>query len=85
MSIYDDVRPWSYYAKAAFGRYDETDGDGNGASGRNYLLEGWVAYDLGPGWQLRAAAGISDSEAGSPGGGSGYWRRFGSVTLNAWF
>lgn len=85
MSIYDDVRPWSYYAKAAFGRYDETDGDGNGASGRNYLLEGWVAYDLGPGWQLRAAAGMSDSEAGSPGGGSGYWRRFGSITLNAWF
>ena len=23
----------------------------------------WVAYDLGPGWQLRAAAGMSDSEA----------------------
>lgn len=85
VSLYNDVRPWSYYAKAAIGRYNETDGDGNSASGQNYLLEGWVAYDLGPGWQLRAAAGMSDSEAGSPGGGSGYWRRFASLTLNAWF
>jgi tetratricopeptide (TPR) repeat protein len=84
-ALYNEVRPWSYYLKAALGRYSETDGDGNRASGRNYLLEGWVAYDLGPGWQLRAAAGLSDSEAGSPGGGSGYWRRFGSIMLNAWF
>jgi tetratricopeptide (TPR) repeat protein len=84
-SLYAEQRPWSYYVKAALGHYSETDGFGNDASGRNYLLEGWVAYDLGPGWQLRAAAGMSDSEAGSPGGGSGYWRRFGSFSINAWF
>ncbi|MFH1812714.1 MAG: tetratricopeptide repeat protein [Pseudomonadota bacterium] len=84
-ALYRERQRWTYYAKAAIGRYNEFDGFGSRASGNNYLLEGWVAYDIGPGWQLRAAAGMSDSEAGSPGGGSGYWRRFGSVTLNAWF
>ncbi|WP_026224383.1 tetratricopeptide repeat protein [Methyloversatilis thermotolerans] len=84
-ALYGEKGPWTGYAKAGIGRYHEKDGWGSTASGRNYLLEGWIAYDLGPGWQLRAAAGMSDSEAGSPGGGSGYWRRFGSFSVNAWW
>lgn len=84
-ALYRERLRWTYYAKAAIGRYNEVDGSGSHASGNNYLVEGWVAYDLGPGWQLRAAAGLSDSEAGSPGGGGGYWRRFGSLSINAWW
>lgn len=84
-AMYRERRPWTWYMKGAVGRYSERDGWGNSASGNNYLVEAWVAYDLGPGWQLRAAAGMSDSEAGSPGGGSGYWRRFGSFSVNAWW
>lgn len=85
LALYREYRPWAWYLKGATGRYSERDGFGGSASGRNYLVEGWISYDLGPGWELRAAAGMSDSEAGSASGGSGYWRRFGSLSINAWW
>lgn len=64
---------------------ERIDGGGRSSSNPAQWELGWQR-DVSPGLQLRAAAGASGQSFGLAGGGeAGYWRRYASVGLSAWW
>lgn len=80
-----EQRPWDVAARLALGTSREVDGDGVASRGRPHLWELAVGRDLGATARVRAVVGGSGSGFGLAGGGSGYWRRYASLNLQAWF
>lgn len=80
-----EQRPFEFTARVAFGSSREVDGDARVSHSTPHQWELAVAADAAPGLRLRAAIGASGSGFGLAGGGAGYWRRYASIGLVAWF
>lgn len=84
-AIDGEWRPWDVAARFALGTSREVDGDDVESRGKPNLGELAVGRDLGAMARVRAVVGGSGSGFGLTGGGSGYWRRYAGLSLQAWF
>jgi tetratricopeptide (TPR) repeat protein len=80
-----EMRPFDIVARLGLGVSREVDADGHASSGRPHLWELGLGWDLSPSLRLGLSVGGSGQGMGLNGGGSGYWRRYLTLTLNTYF
>ncbi len=80
-----EQKPWIVDARLGLGASREVDSAGNVSSGQPGVIELTARRDLAPGAQLLLSIGSSGRSASLVGGGSGYWRRYATLALQAWF
>ena len=84
-AVSHEVRPFDFEARIGLGTSREIDSGGRASSGSPHLWELAVGADLAPAWRLRVALGGSGQAGGLGGSGTGYWRRWASLSVNGWF
>jgi len=80
-----EQRPWDASLRVGLGRSIEVDGDGNRNRGEPDFWELTAGLDVGASARWQLAVGGSGGGFGVTNGGTGYWRRYASLSFNAWF
>lgn len=78
-------RPWDFSLRLGTGTSREVDGWGIRSRGSPDSWELAAGWDASTSARWRFVIGGSGSGLGVSNGGSGYWRRYGSIVFNAWF
>jgi tetratricopeptide (TPR) repeat protein len=85
-TLVHEARPFDLVARIGYGLARETDGSGYSSTAHPNLWELNLGWDVTPGLRLRLAAGGSGAGMGGvAGGGTGYWRRYLSLSGYLWF
>jgi hypothetical protein len=80
-----EQRPWDGGLRIGIGGSTEVDGWGNRSSGEPNFWELTAGFDVGPSARWRLVVGGSGGGFGVTSGGTGYWRRYGTLSFSAWF
>lgn len=80
-----EQRPWDASLRVGLGRSIEVDGDGKQSRGEPDFWELTAGLDVGASARWRLAVGGSGGGFGVTSGGTGYWRRYATLSFNAWF
>jgi tetratricopeptide (TPR) repeat protein len=80
-----EQHPWDASMRVGLGTATETDGFGNRSRGKPNFWELTAGLDAGPSARLRATLGGAGGGFGVGGASSGYWRRYATLSVNAWF